>query len=121
MSIYQGRNKFSLGTMRYRVLVQQETTTSDATTGQPTRTWSTFKASEPAAYDEVRGGENFRGTQIEAGVAAVFTVRFDAGFGPTMRVYHNSRYYGIVFCRRVRGYDRYLELHCKATDDGAIG
>lgn len=120
MSIYQGRAKFSIGSMRYRVLVQQETTANDTTTGQPTRTWSSFRTQEPAAYDEVRGGEYFRGTQIEAGITAVFTVRYSADYAPTMRVYHNGRYYGILFCRRVRGYDRYLELHCKAVDNGAV-
>lgn len=121
MSIYQGRTKFSLGSMRYRVLVQQETVTNDTTTGQPTRTWSSFKTQEPAAYDEVRGGEYFRGSQIEAGITSVFTVRYDAAYAPTMRVYKDGRYHGIVFCRRVRGYDRYLELHCKAVDNGAVG
>ena len=121
MSIYQGRAKLSLGSMRYRVIVQQETVTNDTTTGQPTRTWSSFKTQEPAAYDEVRGGEYFRGSQIEAGITSVFTVRYDAAYAPTMRVYKDGRYHGIVFCRRVRGYDRYLELHCKAADNGAVG
>ena len=121
MSIYQGRPRFEIGSMRHRVLIQQVSTANDTTTGQPTETWSTFKSSEPAAYDEVRGGETFRGTQVEATIAAIFTVRYDADFAPTMRVFHRSRYYGIVFCRRVRGYDRYLELHCKTVDDGAVG
>lgn len=107
--------------MRHRVLVQQVAETFDASTGEPVRTWSTFKASEPAAYDEVRGGETFRGSQVEATIAAIFTVRFDADFAPTMRISYLSRIYGIVFCRRVRGYDRYLELHCKTIDDGAVG
>lgn len=121
MSSYQARPKFRISDMRHRVLVQQVTETFDTTSGEPVRTWSTFKNAEPAGYDEVRGGETFRGSQVEATIAAVFTVRYDANYAPTMRIYHRGRYYGIVFCRRVRGYDRYLELHCKTVDDGAVG
>jgi len=121
MSIYQGRPRFRISDMRYRVLVESMTEAFDTTSGQPTRTWGTFKLNEPASYDEVRGGETFRGSQVEASITAVFTVRYDADYKPTMRVYHNSRYYHIVFARRVRGYDRYIELHCRNIDNGAIG
>jgi len=119
MSLYQGK-RFAIAEMRHRILIQEMTETFDTTSGQPTRTWSTFALKEPAAYDEVRGGESFRGSQIEANITAVFTLRYRPGYGPTMRIYHNARYYNLVFARRVRGYDRYLELHCRTVDDGAI-
>jgi len=119
MTVYQGK-KFVLGSMRHRILVQQEVETFDTSSGQPTRTWSTLYNDEPAIYDEVRGGENFRGGQVEAGITAVFTVRYREGYGPTRRIYFNTRYYNIVFAKRVRGYDRYLEIHCRAVDNGTV-
>jgi head-tail adaptor len=119
MTLYHGK-KFVIGSMRHRILVQQEAETFDETSGQATRTWSTLYANEPSIYDEVRGGESFRGGQVEAGVSAVFTVRYREGYGPQRRIYFNLRYYNIVFAKRVRGYDRYLEIHCRAVDNEVV-
>lgn len=121
MSSYQSRPRFEIGSMRHRITIEQLSVLADTTSGEFNETWESFLTSEPAAYDEVRGGETFRGSQVEATIAAIFTVRHNASLAPTMRVSFNNRYYGIVFCRRVRGYDRYLELHCKTVDNYAVG
>jgi SPP1 family predicted phage head-tail adaptor len=120
MSIYQGSRNTQVGTMRHRIIVQQMTEVADAETGQPTRTWSTFGSNVPAAFSDGRGSEGFRGSQVEAQAQAVFTVRYRAGYGPTMRIYFDGAYYGITHVRQVAGYKRYLELHCNIVDNGGV-
>lgn len=118
MNLYQGK-RYSIGQMRHRLVVEEESTTLDSDTGQPIRTWTTLYASEPAAYVEVRGGESFRGNQIEAGVNAVFTVRYREDWDTTKRISFDGQTYGIVFVKKVNGFKRYLEIHCRMIVDGA--
>lgn len=112
---YRPRN-LRLGAMRERITV--ETATVDASTGQPVRTWATVVANEPAAFEQVTGGETLRGRQVEANVTAIFTVRFRSNtYSVEQRITHNGIEYGIVRVMPVEGGRRYIELRCKASED----
>lgn len=112
MTIYRPRG-FRTGKMRERVDVQ--TATVVETTGQPVRTWADTFTDEPAAFEQVSGGETLRGRQVEANVAAVFTVHFREGYSTGMRVVYGGKAYGIERVMPVEGGRRYIELHCKAA------
>lgn len=102
-----------VGAMRERINVQQlELSISDA--GDKTEVWTTLFANEPASFEQVSGGETLRGRQVEAGVNALFTVRYRSGYLPTQRVVHAGVTYGIVFVRQVEGGKRYIELQCRS-------
>jgi SPP1 family predicted phage head-tail adaptor len=105
---------FRLGSMRERITVQTATETLDAA-GQSIRSWTSTLTGEPAAYEPVSGGETIRGRQVEAGVTAIFTVRFRTGYTSTQRVTHGSGTYGILYVHPVEGGRRFIDLHCKAT------
>lgn len=105
--------RFRLGAMRERITVQTFTeSVSDA--GDVARTWSDLYSNEPASFEEVSGGETFRGRQVEAGVTAVFIVHYRDNYDATMRVSYNGTTYGIVKCPPVEGGRRYRELWCKS-------
>jgi SPP1 family predicted phage head-tail adaptor len=120
MSIYQGNRGLAIGAMRHRITVQQMLEVADTTSGQPTRTWSNFASNIPAAFNDRRGGESFRGSQVEAQSQVVFTVRHISGYSPMMRVYFDGNYYGITSVRQVGGYKRYIELHCNLVDNEGV-
>ena len=105
---------FRLGSMRERITVQTAVETIDDA-GQTIRNWTSTLSDEPAAYEPVSGGETVRGKQVEAGVTAIFTVRFRTGYTSTQRVNHGSGTYGILYVHPVEGGRRYVDLHCKAT------
>jgi SPP1 family predicted phage head-tail adaptor len=100
--------------MRNRITVKTETTTQDAA-GQPVVTLATWLENEPAKFEPTRGGESARGRQVEAGIAAVFTVHYRDGYTPEMSVLCNGQTYGIVYVDPVDGMNAYRELHCKAV------
>lgn len=102
------------GAMVERINVQ--TATVDASTGQPIRTWSTTLSNEPAQWTPTAGTEIVRGRQVEANIAAIFTVNYrDNTYTVEQRIVHNGEYYGVVYVKPVDGGRRYIELHCKAT------
>lgn len=106
--------RFHIGEMRSRITVKTETTSQNAS-GQPVVTLSTWLADEPAKFEPTRGTEGARGRQVEAGIAAVFTVHFRPGYTPEMAVVCNGQTYGIVYVHPVDGMNAYRELHCKAV------
>lgn len=106
--------KFHIGEMRSRITVKTETTSQDAA-GQPVVTLSTWLADEPAKWEPTSGSEGARGRQVEAGIAAVFTVHYRSGFTPKMVVVCSGQTYGIVYVNPVDGMNAYRELHCKAV------
>lgn len=111
---YRPGRGFHIGEMRNRITVKTETTTQDAA-GQPVVTLATFLQDEPAKWEPTTGGEGARGRQVEAGIAAVFTVHYRAGYTRQMAVVCNDQKYGIVDVKPVDGMDAYRELHCKAV------
>lgn len=112
--IYRPGRDFRVGQMRDRITVATETTTQD-NAGQPIVALSNWLVDEPASFEDTRGGETTRGRQVEAGVTAVFTVRYRDGYAPTMQITRSGQRYGIVHVSHVEGKNRYLELHCKAV------
>ena len=106
--------QFHLGEMRSRITVKTEVTTQDAA-GQPVVTLTTWLQDEPAKFEPTTGGESSRGRQVEAGIAAVFTVHYRSAYTPEMVVICNSQTYGIVYVGPVDGMNAYRELHCKAV------
>ncbi|MCA9130753.1 MAG: phage head closure protein [Planctomycetales bacterium] len=111
---FRGRRRERIAAMRERIDV--ETATTDESSGQPIRTWSTTLSGEPAQWTPTAGTESIRGRQVEAGIAAIFTVHHrDNVYTVEQRIAHNSQYYGIVYIKPVEGGRRYIELHCKAV------
>lgn len=104
--------KGSTSSMIHRIDVQSPTT--DESTGQPVRTWSTTLSKEPAAWTPTAGTETVRGRQVEAGISGYFTVSFRTTYSVEQRVQHEGTNYGIVHVKPVDGGRRYIELHVKA-------
>ena len=106
--------RFHLGEMRQRITVKVESATQDSA-GQPVVTLTNWLIDEPAKWEPVAGTETARGRQVEAGIAAVFTVHYRDGYTPEMVVLCNGQFYGIVGVHPVDGMNAYRELHCKAV------
>jgi SPP1 family predicted phage head-tail adaptor len=106
--------RFHIGEMRSRITVKNETTTQDDA-GQPVVTLTTWLVDEPAKWEPTTGTETARGRQVEAGIAAVFTVHYRPGYTPKMEVICDGQTYGIVYVNPVDGMNVYRELHCKAV------
>lgn len=111
-----GRPKrgFHVARMDKRITIQSETTTRDAA-GQSVVTLASWLVNEPAAYESTRGGEGSRGRQVEAGIDAIFTVRYRPGYSAQQVIIYGGVKYGIVYAKEVDGHDRYRELYCKAV------
>jgi len=106
--------RFHIGEMRHRITVKIESTTQDSA-GQPVVTLTNWLVDEPAKWEPTTGSEGARGRQVEAGIAAVFTVHYRDGYTPEMVVLCNGQYYGVVYVNPVDGMNAYRELHCKAV------
>lgn len=113
-----GRPKrFTVANMRYRIVVQKQVDAADAA-GQMVTTWTTITGlgSEPADYAAVSGGQVFRGSQVNEGINAIFTVRYREQYAPQHRILFRGQAFGIVFVKPLEGRDRYLDLHCKVVE-----
>jgi SPP1 family predicted phage head-tail adaptor len=111
---YRPGKMFRVGQMRDRITVSTEGTTQD-TAGQLVVSLSSWLVDEPASFESTAGGETTRGRQVEAGINAVFTVRYRSGYTTRMQITRSGQRYGIVHVVPVEGKNRYLELHCKAV------
>jgi SPP1 family predicted phage head-tail adaptor len=100
--------------MRHRITVSVEGTTQDEA-GQPVVTLTTWLNDEPAKYEPTTGGEGARGRQVEAGISAIFTVRYRSGYTPKMAIDIDGQRFWIVYVKAVQGMDRYRELYCKSV------
>lgn len=107
-------SRFHVGMMRDRITVANEVT-AQAESGQPIVSLVNFLVNEPATYLYVGGAESIRGRQIEAGINAIFTVRYRPGYLPTQAITYDGQRYGVVHVRPIDGKNRYLELFCKAV------
>ena len=101
--------------MHHRISVQSPTT--DDSTGQPIRLWTTTYSKEPAAWTPSAGAEVVRGRQVEAGITGYFTVGYRDGYSVEQRVVHDDLTYGIVHVKQVGGQRRFIELHVKAIPE----
>lgn len=111
---YRPQRGFHIGEMRSRIDVHNEHAAQD-NSGQPVVTLVPWLKSEPAKFDPTSGGEGSRGRQVEAGIAAVFTVRYRQQYTPQMAVTCGGQRYYIVYVQPVDGMNVYQELHCKAV------
>lgn len=111
---YRPGRGFRVGEMRYRINVKSEVTTTDAA-GQPVVSLETWLSGEPAKFEPTAGGEGARGRQVEAGISAIFTVRYRSGYSPQMAIEFGGDTYWIVYIKPVQGMDRYRELYCKSV------
>lgn len=100
--------------MRHRITVQTATTAVDASR-QKIVTYVTRWTGEPAAIEEVSGGETVRGRQVEAGVSVLFRVNYRPGYSVTDRIIYDGQNYGIVRIETPDGVKRFHWLHCKAV------
>jgi SPP1 family predicted phage head-tail adaptor len=100
--------------MRHRITVKTETTAQD-NAGQPVVTLVNWLVDEPAKFEPTSGGEGARGRQVEAGISAIFTVRYRDGYKPEMAIVMNGETWYVVYVNQVQGMDRYRELHCKSV------
>lgn len=113
MSYRPGRG-FRVGEMRHRITVRTETTAQD-NAGQPVVTLVNWLVDEPAKFEPTAGGEGARGRQVEAGISAIFTVRYRNGYTPEMAVVMGGEIWYVVYVKQVQGMDRYRELYCKSV------
>lgn len=111
---YRPSRGFAVGRMRHRITVSTETTTQDDA-GQPVVTLATWLSAEPASFEPTSGGEGFRGRQVEAGINAIFTVRYRDGYATDQVITFGGEKYGIVYVKQVDGMNRYRELYCKSV------
>lgn len=102
-------NRHRVGGMRHRCTIQQVTETQDAS-GQPVVSWTDYVENEPCDYLPRSAYEGARGRQVEAGVTAVFIVRYRSGYNEKMSVVFDSERYGITSIQKVDGLNRYLEI-----------
>ncbi len=102
------------GGMRHRVTVQAPTESQDEAL-QITTTWSDTYTSEPAAYEEVTGGEFIRGRQVVANANAIFAVNYRGGYTTRSRLVFDGTNFDILRVHKPLGVKRFLELECKAT------
>jgi len=111
---YRPARAFRVGEMRHRINVKTEATQQDAA-GQPVVSLVDFLVGEPAKFEPTSGGEGARGRQVEANIAAIFTVRFREGYRPDMAIDFGGEHYWITYVKPVQGMDRYRELHCRSV------
>jgi SPP1 family predicted phage head-tail adaptor len=111
---YRPSRGFRVGEMRHRITIKTETTVQDAA-GQPVVSLVDWLVDEPAKFEPTSGGEGARGRQVEANIAAIFTVRYRDGYKPDMAIDIGGERYWIVYVKPVQGMDRYRELHCRSV------
>lgn len=106
--------KNKVASMRHRIVVKARTTTQDDI-GGVTEGWTTRFASEPAAYQDVSGGEFLRGRKIDVQTTAIFTVNYRQGYTETDVIEWDGNSYGIVSIDKPEGVSRYLEIQAKVA------
>ena len=102
------------GGMRWRITVQSPSETQDEAL-QVTTTWLDTYTGEPAAYEEVTGGEFIRGRQVVANANAIFTVNYRTGYATDSRVVFDGTNFDVLRVHKPLGIKRFIELECKAT------
>jgi SPP1 family predicted phage head-tail adaptor len=99
------------GTRRFKVTIQQETLTDDAS-GQPLHTWSTF-CSRFADVVATGGAERARGRQVQASMSHVIELLADSQtreITAGMRVLWQGRIINLLVARPLDGQLRKIQL-----------
>ena len=94
----------------------------DQDTGAEITTYDRYHRGLPAYREDVSGGVTRRGTQVEANVSAIFTIRFLRDMETNYRIEIPSAsgggqesQYDIVSILDRDGHSRWLEIHCSKT------
>lgn len=117
MILYRPNRGYRAGALRQRFTLQAASETVDDN-GQTIRTWSNSIVDEPCQVVPTAGTESIHGRQVEAGISAVFIVRFRAStYTPEKRLRYDGSTYGIVYVKQVDGGRRFIELHCRSVVD----
>jgi SPP1 family predicted phage head-tail adaptor len=83
------------GLMDELVTVQQFSTTTDSNTGAKLQTWSTYTTMWARVQESESGSESVDSDRREAKQTVTFTVRYDAGISPKMRIVWEGKNYNI--------------------------
>lgn len=106
--------KSSVASMRHRIRVKYRSVTTDDIGGN-VETWTDRFKSEPAAFEQVAGGEFLRGRKIDTQTTAIFTVNYRTGYVTTDIIEFQGQSYGIVRIDKPEGVNRYLEIQAKVA------
>ena len=111
------RKGMRLSDLRHRITLREPVAAVDDSR-QPVITWTDELTSQPAKYEQVSGGETFRGKQVEAGVVAVFTVNYRSEYTAEKQIYFGGQAFGIVRVNDPDGIKRWMDVYCKAAPVG---
>ena len=84
------------GLMDELVTVQQFTTTTDSNTGEKLQSWSTYSTPWSRIQEGESGSETVDADRREAKQTVTFTMRYDSGINPKMRIVWENKYYNII-------------------------
>jgi SPP1 family predicted phage head-tail adaptor len=84
------------GLMDELVTVQQFSTTTDSNTGEKLQSWSTYSTPWARIQEGESGSENVDSDRREAKQTVTFTMRYDSGINPKMRIVWENKYYNII-------------------------
>ena len=84
------------GLMDELVTVQQFTTTTDSNTGEKLQSWSTYSTPWSRIQEGESGSESVDSDRREAKQTVTFTMRYDSGINPKMRIVRENIYYNII-------------------------
>jgi SPP1 family predicted phage head-tail adaptor len=84
------------GLMDELVTVQQFTTTTDSNTGEKLQSWSTYSTPWGRIQESESGSESVDSDRREAKQTVTFSMRYDSGINPKMRIVWENKYYNII-------------------------
>lgn len=79
------------GELNKRIIIEENTPTKDATTGEFVDTWTPWRTVW-AAIEPLSGNRYWQAKQANAEVDGVVRIRYRAGVKPTMRIKFGERY-----------------------------
>lgn len=114
------------GTLRHQITIQAQSTTQDASTGEPSSVWNDVHVAR-AAIDTVSAMERYqRGTSAEfvAQVSHMVTMRWpgaSVSIAGGMRVLFGSRAFTIQAVENVEERNRVMKLSCVEVNGSSNG
>lgn len=114
----RGSDRLSAGRRDWFVTIQQRsaTDTPDASSGEPTETWTTLVSNMPAAREDAKGTENFVANQMSAAYDTRWEINYRADMDKSLvdvpklrRLVYQGRVHDIVDSSEI-GRRRGIEL-----------
>ena len=84
------------GKLCHRVTIQREVETQDPDTGAVSVSWVAYATERAAAYFALSVRQTVAAASVQSEVRGYFTVRYDEGVSPRMRVIHRGKAYSIL-------------------------